>query len=222
MKRFHDRADAGRRLAERLTEFAAHPEVLVLALPRGGVPVAAEVARQLRAPLDILVVRKLGLPGNEEYAMGAIASGGAQVLNPHAIERYGLRPADVAAVVRRETAELRRRESAYRGNRPFPALAGRTLLLVDDGIATGATMLAAVAAVASAKPARVIVATPVLASTAAEALEAEADGVVCVLRPEDFSSVGEWYEDFSQTSDDTVVRLLAAHHRDYPLVDLNR
>jgi predicted phosphoribosyltransferase len=115
MKRFHDRADAGRRLAERLTEFAGHPEVLVLALPRGGVPVAAEVARQLRAPLDILVVRKLGLPGNEEYAMGAIASGGAQVLNPQAIERYGLRAADVAAVVRRETAELRRRESAYRG-----------------------------------------------------------------------------------------------------------
>lgn len=218
MKRFRDRVDAGRRLAERLATYAGDPRLVVLALPRGGVPVAAEVARRLRAPLEVLVVRKLGLPGNEEFAMGAIGSGGIEVLNPDVIQRHGVQPEEVAAVVRRETAELLRREASYRGNRPFPDLSGRTVLLVDDGIATGASMRAAVEAVATLHPARRVVATPIASADAVADLERAADEVVSVLCPDDFRSVGEGYDDFSQTSDAEVLRLLAENRRESRLV----
>lgn len=210
MKRFRDRVDAGRRLAERLGAYAGRRDVVVLALPRGGVPVAVEVARTLGAPLDVLFVRKLGLPGHEEYAMGAIARGGVQVLDEDVVRRHGLGPADVAAVVHRETAELRRRELRYRGDRPFPDLRGRVVVLVDDGIATGATMRAALAAVAKAGAARIIVAAPTVAADAAPDVAQGADEVVAVVTPADFDSVGEWYEDFRQTSDEDVIRLLDA------------
>lgn len=210
MKRFRDRVDAGRRLAERLGAYAGRRDVVVLALPRGGVPVAVEVARTLGAPLDVLFVRKLGLPGHEEYAMGAIARGGVQVLDEDVVRRHGLSPADVAAVVHRETAELRRRELRYRGDRPFPDLRGRVVVLVDDGIATGATMRAALAAVAKAGAARIIVAAPTVAADAAPDVAQGADEVVAVVTPADFDSVGEWYEDFRQTSDEDVIRLLDA------------
>ncbi len=210
MKRFRDRVDAGRRLAERLGAYAGRRDVVVLALPRGGVPVAVEVARTLGAPLDVLFVRKLGLPGHEEYAMGAIARGGVQVLDEDVVRRHGLGPADVAAVVHRETAELRRRELRYRGDRPFPDLRGRVVVLVDDGIATGATMRAALAAVAKAGAARIIVAAPTVAADAAPDVAQGADEVVAVVPPADFDSVGEWYEDFRQTSDEDVIRLLDA------------
>jgi predicted phosphoribosyltransferase len=222
MRGFRDRVDAGRRLAEKLSEFAGRSDVLVLALPRGGVPVGAEVARRLGAPLDVLVVRKLGLPGNEEYAMGAIGSGGVEVLNPDVINRWGLRPRDVETIVRRETAELRRREKAYRGDRDFPDLRGKTVLIVDDGVATGATMRAAVAVVASAKPAATLVAVPTIAAETAKELEECADAVIALIRSEDFGSVGQWYDDFSQTSDDEVIRLLAASGPDNPLASHNR
>lgn len=209
MRRFRDRVDAGRQLADRLAAFAGRQDVVVLALPRGGVPVAAEVAHALQAPLDVLVVRKLGLPGHEEFAMGAIAGGGAQVLDEDVVRRHGLRPSDVAAVVRREQAELRRRETLYRGDRPFPSLVGRVVVLVDDGIATGATMRAALAVVAKAGAARIIVAAPTVAADTAKDVAKGADDLVAVVTPEAFDSVGEWYEDFRQTTDEDVRRLLA-------------
>lgn len=210
MKRFRDRVDAGRRLAERLGAYAGRRDVVVLALPRGGVPVAAEVAHRLGAPLDVLVVRKLGLPGHEEYAMGAIARGGVQVLDEEVVRRHGLSPADVAAVVRRETAELHRRETLYRGDRPFPDLRGRVVVLVDDGIATGATMRAALAVVAKAGASKIVVAAPTVAADVAADLARGADEFAAVVTPTEFRSVGEWYEDFRQTTDDDVRRILAA------------
>jgi predicted phosphoribosyltransferase len=209
MRRFRDRVDAGRQLADRLAAFAGRRDVVVLALPRGGVPVAAEVAHALQAPLDVLVVRKLGLPGHEEFAMGAIAGGGAQVLDEDVVRRHGLRPSDVAAVVRREQAELCRRETLYRGDRPFPNLVGRVVVLVDDGTATGATMRAALAVVAKAGAARIIVAAPTVAADTAKGVAKGADDLVAVVTPEAFDSVGEWYDDFRQTTDEDVRRLLA-------------
>ena len=210
MDRFRDRADAGRKLAEKLMAYAGRSDVVVLALPRGGVPVGAEVARALGAPLDVFLVRKLGLPGHEELAMGAIATGGARVLNEELVRDLRLDEQLIETVARREQAELERREQLYRGSRPPPELAGKTVILVDDGLATGASMRAAVAAVRAREPARVVVAVPTAAPQTCAELEAEVDEIVCERTPDPFYAVGLWYEDFSQTSDEEVRDLLAA------------
>jgi predicted phosphoribosyltransferase len=208
--RFRDRRDAGRQLAALLAEYAGRPDTLVLALPRGGVPVAFEVAAALRAPLDIFLVRKVGVPGHEELAMGAIASGGLRVLNQDIIADQGVPPEVVDAVSRAELRELERRERAYRGARPPPDLSGRAVILVDDGLATGATMMAAVAALRGRGPAQIVIAVPVAPRATLDAFRRRVDAVVCALVPRQFEAVGEWYDDFSQTSDDEVRRLLAA------------
>lgn len=205
---FDDRRDAGRKLADALARYAGRDDVVVLGLPRGGVPVAYEVARALGAPLDVCVVRKLGVPGHEELAMGAIAHGGVRVLNELAIETLGLDERVVDAVTRRELRELERRQRAFRGARPPLDLAGRTAILVDDGLATGSTMQAAVAAVRALRPARVVVAVPVAAPDVCASFRALADDVVCVDTPTPFFGVGLWYRDFSQTSDEEVQALL--------------
>ncbi|MDN8611828.1 phosphoribosyltransferase [Variovorax ginsengisoli] len=205
---FKDRRDAGRALAKALEAWRGRPGVLVLALPRGGVPVAWEVARALGAPLDVLVVRKLGFPGQEEYAMGAIASGGVRVMG-EADAGWPVSARELEAVVAREQAELVRREQRYRGGRPPLDLAGRVLILVDDGLATGATMSAAVQAARAGYPKQVIVAVPVASTEAVQSLSALADEVVCLFTPEHFRAVGLWYQDFTQTSDEEVDRLLA-------------
>ena len=205
---FRDRADAGRQLAARLAGYADRPDVLVLALPRGGVPVAFEVAQALDAPLDIFLVRKLGVPGHEELAMGAIATGGVRVLNAAVVHGLGI-PEDVlATVVAQEEHELQRREQLYRSGRPAPEVAGRTVILVDDGLATGSTMRAAVAALRRRQPARLIVAVPVGSQETCAELGAEADEVVCAHTPEPFYAVGIWYADFAQTTDAEVRDLL--------------
>jgi predicted phosphoribosyltransferase len=207
--RFADRHDAGLVLARRLSHLAGRDDVVVLGLPRGGVPVAYEVARALQAPLDVFVVRKLGLPGHAELAVGAIASGGVRVLNQEVVELYRLSPATIAAVTRAERGELERRERAYRdGRQPVP-LEGRVVLVVDDGLATGSTMKAAVLAVRSLNPARIVVAVPVGSREACLELGETADEVVCVSMPEPFSAVGLWYDDFSPTGDEEVRQLLA-------------
>src|SRR5207244_11625152 len=179
-----------------------------LALPRGGVPVGYEVGRALGAPLDIFVVRKLGVPGHEELGMGAIASGGVRLLNEDVVATAGVSPAAIEAVAARDAAAIRRRERAYRGDRPPPDLHGRTIILVDDGLATGASMRAAVAAVRRQGPSRVVVAVPAAAADTCETLRAEVDELVCVMTPEPFHAVGLWYDDFSQTSDEEVRQLL--------------
>ncbi len=206
--RFRDRLDAGRRLAARLGAYAGRPDVLVLALPRGGVPIGYEVARVLRVPLDVFLVRKLGLPGQEELAMGAIASGGVRVINDEVVRRLRVAADVVNAVAEEELRELRRREREYRDDRPPPDVRGRTIVLVDDGLATGSTMRAAVAALRSQHPARIVVAVPVGAAETCADIEAEADEVVCAQTPEPFYAVGLWYEDFSQTTDEEVRELL--------------
>jgi putative phosphoribosyl transferase len=208
LKPFRDRAEAGRRLAAKLMEYAGRPDVLVLALPRGGVPVAFEVARALEAPLDIFVVRKLGVPGHEELAMGAIASGGAWVLNNDLIESLNPPFRVIQAVAARERLEIERRERAYRGNRPALEVRGRTVILVDDGLATGASMRAAVAALQRLGPGRLIVAVPTAAPSTCSELGQEVDECICVITPEPFHAVGIWYEDFSQTTDEEVRDLL--------------
>ena len=206
-----DRTDAGAQLARHLAAaYAGRGDVVVLGLPRGGVPVAAEVARALGAPLDVFCVRKLGVPGQPELAMGAIATGGVVVVNQDVVAEIFVPPDVMAEVTAAERAELERRERAYRGDRPPPSLAARTVVLVDDGLATGASMRAAVRAVRAAGPARVVVAVPVAAAETCRSLEAEADEVVCPLAPEGFRSVGGWYEDFSTTSDDEVRRCLTS------------
>jgi putative phosphoribosyl transferase len=207
---FLDRRDAGRQLAAKLAGYARDPGVLVLGLPRGGVPVAFEVARALHAPLDVFVVRKLGVPGHRELAMGAIASGGLRVLNMGVIENLGISRAAAELVADRELLEMERQQRTYRGNRPLPELSGRTIIIVDDGLATGSTMRAAMAALRQSHPARIIVAVPVAASETARELAREADQVICVSAPLDFHSVSTWYEDFSQTSDEEVRQLLDA------------
>jgi predicted phosphoribosyltransferase len=209
VRRFRHRVEAGRLLAARLGAYAGRDDVLVLALPRGGVPVGFEVARQLKAPLDVLIVRKLGVPGHEELAMGAITIGGIEYREESVLASFQIPPARIAEVVRRERAELERRERAYRGDRPFPQLTGRTVIVVDDGIATGSTMRAAVRALRSKHPAAIIVATPVASEAAIRVLEAEVTEVVSLLIPEDFFAIGQFYDDFGQTTDEEVKALLA-------------
>src|SRR5919198_570699 len=202
VQRFRDRADAGRRLAKSLAMYAHRPDVLVLALPRGGVPVAFEVAQALDAPLDVFLVRKLGVPGHEELAMGAIASGGVKVLNDEIIAAYDIRPDEIEAIAAAEGRELERRERRYRGDRPFPDLNGRTVILVDDGLATGSSMRAAVAALRQEHPSRIVVSVPTAPVSTCEELRPEVDELVCARTPQPFYAVGIWYEDFNQTSDD--------------------
>jgi putative phosphoribosyl transferase len=205
---FRDRAEAGRLLAEQLAAYSGRRDVLVLALPRGGVPVAYEVARALGAPLDVFVVRKLGVPGHEELAMGAIASGGVCVLNDDVVQALRIPHRVIEAVVARELLELERREWTYRGDRPAPDLQGRTVILVDDGLATGSTMRVAVAALRRLGPARIVVAVPTAAPAACDEFRHEADECVCEITPDPFYAVGLWYEDFSQTTDDEVREFL--------------
>jgi predicted phosphoribosyltransferase len=201
---FENRGDAGRRLAARLGRYAGRKDVLVLALPRGGVPVAAEVARVIRAPLDVMVVRRLGVPGHEEVAMGAVAGGGVRVLNRELIRRLWISPRTIDRETGVERAELERRERAFRGGRPPPAVRGRTVILVDDGIATGSTALAAIAALRAQGPARIVVATPTAPVSTCEALRGEADEVVCISSPEPFLAISLSYEEFPQLTDDEV------------------
>lgn len=208
-KRFRDRQEAGRFLARELSAYADRSDVLVLALPRGGVPVAYEVAQALQAPLDIFLVRKLGVPGHEELAMGAVATGGVRVLNRDVVEPLGITAEAIEGVASRELEELERREQLYRGGRTPPDPRGRTVLLVDDGLATGATMRAAIAALRRQQPARVVVAVPTASPDICAALKAEADDVVCAITPDPFFAVGYWYDDFTQTPDDEVRDLLA-------------
>jgi putative phosphoribosyl transferase len=206
--RYRDRRDAGRQLAERLLDYRGRPDVLVLALPRGGVPVGFEVARALEAPLDVLVVRKLGLPGNEELAMGAIASGGVRVLNPDAIEQLRIPEAVIERAAAQEQLELERREELFRGGRAGIDPAGCTVILVDDGLATGATMKAAIQALRQRHPAEIVVAVPVAPAQTCREMADLADRAVCLLQPTMFGGVGEWYLDFRQTSDGEVRSLL--------------
>jgi len=208
-KPFHDRGEAGRVLAGKLSDYADRPDVLVLALPRGGVPVAFEVARALGAPLDVFLVRKLGVPGHEELAMGAIASGGVRILNRDVVQSLRIQAETINAVAAREWDELRRRERAYHDDRPTPDVWGRTVILIDDGLATGSTMRSAVVALRRRGPSRLVVAVPIAAPATCEEFQDEVDEVVCARTPEPFYAVGAWYEDFSQTTDDEVRSLLA-------------
>ena len=206
---FSDRAEAGRVLAERLGHYADRPGVIVLALPRGGVPVAYEVAKALHAPLDVFVVRKLGIPGHEELALGAVATGGVRVLNDQVVKGLSIPGYVIDAVANWELQELERRERLYRGDRPPPDVRGKTVILVDDGLATGSTMLAAVRALRQQGPARIVVAVPVASPDTCELLRTYVDEVVCAATPEPFYAVGLWYRDFSQTTDEEVRELLA-------------
>lgn len=212
---FRDRAEAGRVLAGAVAHLAGEPHLLVLALPRGGVPVAREVAVALGAPLDVLVVRKLGVPGHPELAMGAIASGRVQVLNRPVIDGLGIGADAIAEVAAREAAELARREQAYRPGRAPVRIAGRVVVVVDDGLATGSTMRAAVAAVRAQSPARVVVAVPVGARRTCGELAAEADEVVCARMPARFVAVGQWYDDFSETTDDEIRAIVSAQEDEH-------
>jgi putative phosphoribosyl transferase len=216
--KFKDRRTAGRFLAEKLRTLSDAPQTIVLALPRGGVPVGFEIARELGIPLDVLIVRKLGVPGHEELALGAIASDGITILNEKVIQHLNLASATIDRVVAAEAQELARREQEYRPGRPAHHLAGQTVILVDDGLATGATMRAAVQAVRSQHAARIIVAVPVGAPDTCARLRTEADDVVCGLQPAQFEAVGAWYDDFRQTTDAEVRDLLAAavHHHEAP------
>lgn len=208
LTQFRDRPEAGKLLAEQLTAYANRHDVLVLALPRGGVPVGFEVARALRAPLDVIIVRKLGVPGQEELAMGAIATGGVRILNTDVVQFLDIPDEVINKIAAREQQELERRELLYRGDRPAYEVSGRTVILVDDGIATGATMHAAVAALKQRQPARIIIAVPTAAPSTCDEFAAEVDELVCVIRPEPFIAVGYWYRQFSQTSDEEVRSLL--------------
>jgi predicted phosphoribosyltransferase len=210
LSQFRNRQAAGRALAERLAHYGLRPNLVVLALPRGGVPVAAEVARALGAPLDVLVVRKLGLPRYPELAMGAIAQGGLRVLNREVIDVLGVSERDLQSVIEKESAELERRVAAYRGSRPLPDLHGATVVLVDDGVATGSTMVAAISALRCLGPACIVAAAPVMSREARAALSQTADHCEAVLEPEPFFGVGAWYTDFRQTTDEEVHALLAA------------
>jgi putative phosphoribosyl transferase len=208
MQRFRDRHEAGRLLARQLAHLKGREDVIVLALPRGGVPVAFEIARELGVPLDVFVVRKLGVPWHPELAMGAIAGKGTEVLNGDVVTAYNIPPHVIRAVAEREGHELRRRLQQYRGDRPFPDLGSRTVILVDDGLATGSSMRAAVSALKQEHPKAVVIAVPVAAAQTCQELREEVDAVLCLHTPPDFSAVGRWYEDFSQTTDEEVHELL--------------
>jgi putative phosphoribosyl transferase len=208
--RFRDRREAGRRLAGELRAYANRSDVIVLALPRGGVPIGYEIATALNAPLDVFVVRKLGLPWHEELAMGALASGGVRVLDRELMRVAHVSEDDLNRVVAVEQIELERRERQYRGNRPFPELFGMTVILVDDGLATGSTMRAAIDALRQESPARLVVAVPVAAPDICDSLRQIVDEIICAETPEPFRAVGMWYDDFSQTTDADVHDLLAA------------
>jgi predicted phosphoribosyltransferase len=212
--RFHDRTEAGELLAEELTSYADQPNVIVLALPRGGVPVGAQVASKLNVPLDVFVVRKLGLPGHPELAMGAIATGGVRVLNGDVINSLRVPDEVINAVTAEEYQELQRRERSYRDDLPPPEVEGKTVIIVDDGIATGSTMFAAIAALRQLNASRIVVATPTIARSTYDYLKKHADEVVTVIMPETFYGVGQWYDDFSQTTDEDVHELLGVtNHR---------
>lgn len=205
---FRNRTEAGRLLAGHLKDYSDMPDVIVLALPRGGVPVAFEVAEVLRAPLDVYIVRKLGVPGHEELAMGAIATGGVRIMNDDVVRFLNI-PADVLdETSQREMSELERREREYRGGRPAPDIEGRIVILVDDGLATGSTMRAAASALRKQNPQKIVVAVPVGSPQTCEEFRREVDEVVCAMTPEPFHGVGQWYDDFSQTSDEEVHKLL--------------
>jgi putative phosphoribosyl transferase len=214
---FRDRSEAGEFLAEQLTTYANQPNVIVLALPRGGVPVGAQVARKLDAPLDVFVVRKLGLPGHPELAMGAIATGGVRVLNGDVVDSLRISDEVIDAVTANEQRELARRERSYRDDLPPPEVEGKIVIIVDDGIATGSTMVAAVAALRQLGAGRIVVAAPTIARSTYDYLRLNADDVVAVIVPEEFCGVGQWYEDFSQTTDEEVHQLLGeTNHRAAP------
>lgn len=206
---FRDRSDAGRRLASRLTAYADRPDVLVLGLARGGVPVAFEIARELNVPLDVFVVRKLGVPGYPEYAMGAIASGGVEVMHDQVVHSLSIPTSVINEVAAEELRELERREQVYRGRHLPLQISGRVVIVVDDGMATGASMAAAITALRSHRPARIIVAVPVAARQACEESRADVDELVCLIEPESFIAVGQWYEDFRHIRDQDVHEILA-------------
>jgi len=212
---YRDRADAGRRLAEELAPYAGCADLLILALPRGGVPVAFEVARALEAPLDVFLVRKLGVPGHEELAMGAIASGGMRLLNKDVVRALRISPDVIDQVAAVERVELERREREYRDDRPPPDVRGKTVILIDDGLATGASMRAAVAALRQRHPARIVVAVPIAAPATCAEFQGEVDEVVCARTPEPFYAVGLCYEDFAQTTDEEVRELLERAGHDH-------
>ena len=217
MTLYRDRSDAGRVLATQLTAYANRSDVLVLALPRGGVPVAYEVAKALHAPLDVFIVRKLGVPGHEELAMGAIATGGVCVLNEDVVQMLHIPDRVIEAVIAKEQQELERREHLYRDDRPPPDVRDCTIILIDDGLATGATMRAAIKALRQQHPARLVVAVPVAAPPTCEELGAQVDEIICAKTPEPFYGVGYWYEDFSQTTDEEVHALLAQSEQEKPV-----
>src|SRR5437868_6173725 len=208
IERFRDRREAGQVLADRLTAYAGRPDVLVLGLPRGGVPVAYEVASSLGAPLDVFLVRKLGVPGHEELAMGAVATGGVRVINREVTQALHIPTRDIQAAENRERSELARRERLYRGTKAPPEMRGRSVFLIDDGLATGSSMMAAVEALRQRQPARIVVAVPVAAPETCHALRGRGAEVICAFTPDPFDAVGEWYEDFSPTSDEEVRSLL--------------
>lgn len=211
---FQNRVEAGRQLAAALARYDGDPNLLVLALPRGGVPVAFEVARALRAPMDLFLVRKLGVPGHEELAMGAVATGGVRVLNDDVVNGLRIPDHTIERVVDAESRELERRDAAYRGARPAPNVKGRTVVLVDDGLATGSTMRAAVLALRQQSPERIVVGVPVASPEVCAQFRAEVDDIICVATPEPFYAVGYWYQDFSQTTDDEVRDLLRQAERE--------
>jgi putative phosphoribosyl transferase len=217
---FRDRTEAGDKLAGRLARYANRPEVLVLALPRGGVPVGFRVARALHATLDVFLVRKLGVPGWEELAVGAIASGGIRILNPDVIRDLGIDDAQIEMVAAREQQELVRRERLFRGNRPPAPVQGRIVIVIDDGIATGATVRAAIQALRRQQPARIVVAVPVAPRVTCDELRSEVDELVCLQTPEFLFGISAWYEDFAQTSDDEVRELLERALKECPAGDL--
>jgi putative phosphoribosyl transferase len=210
MEKIRNREEAGNKLADRLAAYKERQDVLVLALPRGGVPVAAPIARALKAPLDVFIVRKLGVPGHQELAMGAIASGGVRVMNMDVVRSLGISEEQIEKVADAEQRELTRRENQYRGNRDFPEISGKTVILVDDGVATGATMRAAIKALREGGAQKLVVAVPVAPPDTCEVLSREVDELVCPFRPSPFHAIGLWYEDFPQVSDETVVRILKA------------